>query len=653
VYTHNVLYYGKAAPLAEQIPLRAGPLALVYEDGDLRYIKLGDIEIVRRIYVAVRDHNWGTPPNHLANVQMEIGADDFEIQYDVTNLAHGIDFAWRGVIRGASDGTITFSMDGVARSTFLRNRLGFCVLHPAECAGRRARIEHVDGAVEDSVFPRAIAPQRIENGQTKPVLPFHELAALAHEIEPGVWAELRFRGEVFELEDQRNWTDASYKTYCTPLRLPFPVEVAAGAHVAQSITLTLHGAAIRQPAGLRAVDPCFTVESSARRPLPLIGLGMASHGRPLTGQEVRRLQVLNLHHLRVDLRAWEPELAHVLGMAAGQAVALGVQLEVALYLSDAYEQELSALAGIVKALNPPIWAWLLFCRHATSTPSAWIAAARRHLRDPAPSALFGSGTDAFFAELNRARPPMQQLDLVTYSINPQGHAFDHASMVESLSAQATTVHSAREFVDNCLLAVSPVTLRMRSNPYATGPEAPPAPGVLPAQVDPRQMSLFGAGWTLGSLKYLAESGANSATYYETTGWRGVMETAAGSPLPQRFHSLPGAVFPLYHVFADLGEFAGGESAPGRASHPLAFDGLVLHKNGRTRVMLANFGPAPQTVTILGLRGAVQVRMLDEQNALAAMQTPEEYRLQPAEVRQVEDGKLSITLLPFGIARLDT
>ena len=31
------------------------------------------------------------------------------------------------------------------------------------------------------------------------------------------------------------------------------------------------------------------------------------------------------------------------------------------------------------------------------------------------------------------------------------------------------------------------------------------------------MSLFGAGWTAGSLKYLAEGGAHSLTYYETTG----------------------------------------------------------------------------------------------------------------------------------------
>ena len=71
------------------------------------------------------------------------------------------------------------------------------------------------------------------------------------------------------------------------------------------------------------------------------------------------------------------------------------------------------------------------------------------------------------------------------------------------------------------------------------------------------------------------------------------------------------------------------------------------------MLLANLGRAPQTVTVLGLSGAVHVRMLDEQNVLAAMQTPEFYRTQPDEVRQVVDGKLSVTVLPFGIARLDT
>ena len=52
---------------------------------------------------------------------------------------------------------------------------------------------------------------------------------------------------------------------------------------------------------------------------------------------------------------------------------------------------------------------------------------------------------------------------------------------------------------------------MRHTPYASAAPPPVPAGELPPQVDVRQMSLFGAGWTLGSLKYLAESGVSSAT----------------------------------------------------------------------------------------------------------------------------------------------
>ena len=80
-----------------------------------------------------------------------------------------------------------------------------------------------------------------------------------------------------------------------------------------------------------------------------------------------------------------------------------------------------------------------------------------------------------------------------------------------------TVETARTFSDGKPIIVSPVTLKMRANPNATGatPETPP--GELPPEVDVRQMSLYGAGWTLSSIKYLSESQVESITYHETTG----------------------------------------------------------------------------------------------------------------------------------------
>jgi len=102
----NILRYGAEAPLPEAIPLRAGPLSLIYENGDLRYIRLGEREVIRRIYIALRDHNWGTVPNILTNVHMEIADDSFSIEYQVKNQRGEIDFGWSANITGSLDGTI-------------------------------------------------------------------------------------------------------------------------------------------------------------------------------------------------------------------------------------------------------------------------------------------------------------------------------------------------------------------------------------------------------------------------------------------------------------------------------------------------------------------------------------------------------------------
>ncbi len=642
----NVLYYGKDESLPAWQQLRAGPLTLLFEEGGLRYIRLGDREILRRVYVAVRDRNWGTVPAAISNLRVDQAADSFEISYDAENKQGDINFAWTGRIRGDAEGKIEFSMDGKARSTFWRNRIGFNVLHPIrECAGQECEVEKVDGSVMRSEFPRFISAQQ----------PFRDMRAISHQVVHGVWAEVRFTGDVFEMEDQRNWTDASYKTYGTPLSLPFPVEVKAGTSITQSVSLSLRGRVPRvQP---ESASSMVTVSTRDMRPiqLPRLGVGVASHGKPLSRKELARLRALNLSHLRVDLRLTDLRYESDLRRAAMEARSLEVPLEIALILSDETDKELAELHARLEGIKPDVCTWLVFHTAEKSTTKKWVDLARKRLSGYSLQARFGAGTNAYFAELNRGRPAQAGADLVSYSINPQVHAVDNASLVESLEAQAFTVESARQFLGGLPIEVSPVTLKSRFNPNATGPEPEPPPGELPSQVDVRQMSLFGAGWTLGSIKYLAESAVASTTYYQTTGWRGVMESEQGSALPEKFRSLPGAVFPLYHVLADVGEFAEGGVAISSSSAPLRVEGLVLHQGGRSRILLANFGPEPQKVRVLctGLGKTVWVKQLDEGNVEAAMTSPETFRAEPGRSIEAREGEVELSLAPYAIARIDS
>jgi hypothetical protein len=559
-----------------------------------------------------------------------------------------VDFFWRGSIQGGADGTVRYEMDGKALKTFKRNRIGFCVLHPHSCAGKNCSIETTNGEKKASAFPVYVAPHQ----------PFFDLEALNHEVAPGVVAEVRFEGETFETEDQRNWTDASFKTYCTPLDLPFPVEVRAGTRIQQAVTLSIQGTPPRST--YRRTDKAaeVSVDWQSAFPLPRIGLGLPRHGIAHTPAEVDRLRQISPAHLRVDLMLNEPAWRETLSMAVQDAAVLGAPLEMALHVSYNAQNELETLGDALKVLSSQnetpvlITRWLVFHVDEKCTTSPWVQLARLYLSEIIPEATFAAGTNAFFAELNRGQHPIDQVDALCYSINPQVHAFDDRSLVETIEAQAATVESARQLARGKAIAVSPVTLRMRFNPNATGPEPEPNPGELPLDVDRRQAECFTAAWTLGSLKHLAESGADSVTYYETTGWRGVMETEEGSPLPDQFRSVPGCVFPVFHLLADVGACSDAICHRLETSDPLAVTGLVLVKNGTSTLLMANLTGETQQVRLhlSGLSWAT-IRALDESNRTTAMTDPDSFRAAPDLSLAVDREMTELQLAPHAYLRL--
>jgi hypothetical protein len=650
----RVLYHGKDEPSPEQIPLSAGPLSLIYESGDLRYIKLGGREVIRRIYAAVRDRNWSTISGQLQNVKMDVREDSFRISYDSEHKEHEIHFIWHGEIIGESDGRIGFTFDGEARTTFLKNRIGFCVLHPIrECAGASCRVEYVDGTNKFVILPKLVAAEQ-------PVKDIHDLKAIAHEAQPGVWAEVGFEGDVFEMEDQRNWIDASYKTFCTPLKLPFPVEIKAGRKIRQRVTVKL----VQMPdAGYRMPDFKISGESENRAsdvvnfelgdtpvPLPSIGFGASSDRSPENHPHKARLKTLCPAHLRVDVHLSRTDWGHDLHRVALEASLLDVPLELGFHIPKEWPAGLDELQDwIGRSGRLPI-RWLVFSEDPAGTTAEQLALARVRLKDF--GVPIGGGADADFYQLNQSHPPADLCDFICWSMNPQVHAFDNSSLAETPVAIRAQIESARAYFPGKPLVVSPVTLKPRSNLVATGKEVQPATGQLPLQVDPRQMSLFGAAWTLAAFKYLAESRVDSVTFYETTGWQGVMETETGSLLPDKFRSIPGGVFPLYHVLADIGEFAGGEIVVSRSSDPLKVEGLVMQKADRQRVMLANMTAKPRTVIVKHWKSIASLKRLNETNAELAMREPEKFRAEKGEALQGPGTSAELNLMPYELLRMD-
>jgi hypothetical protein len=271
--------------------LVAGPLRVDYDSGDIRCVRLGNEEILRRIYVVFQDRNWTSRPWRIVSEEIDDRGDSFTIRAAARGSFDAEPFTTTIDIEGLADGTLRYSLRGEASAPFLRNRLGICVLHPMDgFAGRACEITHADGSVEMSAFPDAISPHQ----------PFLDIAAMTYPVGLSGHARIDFAGEAFETEDHRNWSDASYKTYCTPISLPFPVEVQPGDVVTQSVTLTLTAVPLTAPAPLPHGPVEISVDSDPR---PLPGIGVHLTDAPWTPDEAAFLRSLHLDHVHADVDA--------------------------------------------------------------------------------------------------------------------------------------------------------------------------------------------------------------------------------------------------------------------------------------------------------------------------------------------------------------
>ncbi|MDQ6818152.1 MAG: hypothetical protein M3018_12210, partial [Actinomycetota bacterium] len=258
------------------------------------------------------------------------------------------------------------------------------------------------------------------------------------------------------------------------------------------------------------------------------------------------------------------------------------------------------------------------------------------------------GTDMYFCELNRTRPRARDMDGIFWSLNPQVHAFDDVSLLETAEAQGEQVRAAREFAPGKALFVGPVTLKRRYNVNATVAEEAAA-GELPDSVDPRQPTLIGAAWTLASAKHLAEQGASAITYFETVGWRGVVQGDDRPPVPNRFPARAGDAFPLFHVLADIAELRSCALLECATTRPLEVAALAAIRGGGAMTLLvANLTPGAQAVELPGLDGEPRIRRLNEDTAERAMLEPQQFRA-GADCAAVA----ALTLAPYETVRIDS
>ena len=605
----NTLKYGYPDLLPAAQVFHAGALSMLYQDGFIRYLKLGNVEVLRMINHLVRDKNWNTISQNIENEIIEKRGESFSIKYNCRARQGEVDFLWKCQIDGTADNRLVFSINGRALSPFKRNRIGFTVLHPnQECRGRPVTIWHSDGSEEISNFPDLISPHQ----------PFVDIKAMEWEVGNNR-VRLEFSGEVFETEDQRNWTDDSYKTYCTPLALPFPQQLETGDEVRQKIELSITG----------AVNPTTTDERKCtfeilpqQYQLPKIGVGRSTEVDHLSEDQLKWIKAVGFDHYQVDLKLFKASWKPVLEKAVDEASRLDIPLEISLFFQNT---NLEIAMFLDQALRHTTLISIInvFDYQSPFTSEKTLNQTVNRLKDLFINASVGAGTNAFFTELNRNRINHEALDHLVYSINPQVHAFDNYSLVDSVYAQSATVETALSFSAGKPVHISPVTLKMRWNSNATESEDS---GV--AQTDPRQKSLFGACWLIGSIQNLMTTNLKVATYFETVGSKGILD----------HHQL----FPMYFIFQFLLQRKKKVVHALDCSDPLTFSGLTIGQE----LILANYTNGDITISLPSSWHGSKAQMIDQDQVWDLMTTQMEVNQLPIQLL----GK-SVTLAAYALALL--
>jgi len=311
--------------------------------GNLRHIRVGGTEGIRAISFIVRDRLWGTYRPDIADLTVDQRSDGFTVRYRAEVRDDDQRFRYRATIEGRPD-RLVFEAEGEAVTVFETNRAGFVVLHPvAGVAGEPVEVEHVDGRIVHERFPDLIDP----------VQPMSDLRALSHAVMPGLTVTCRMEGDAFEMEDQRNWCDASYKTYVRPLSRPWPYRLPPGEVLKQSVTLTVAGRT--RPAAAAAARTCEIAVGEVIGPAPAIGLGFDPAEIDATRRVLRDLADLGPGMVVCH---FDPRRGHdraALDAMVACAVELGAEpwLEAVIAEVEGFENEIAALGALVQSLDSP------------------------------------------------------------------------------------------------------------------------------------------------------------------------------------------------------------------------------------------------------------------------------------------------------------
>lgn len=554
---------GSAVPGSQDQP-QQNQRAKSVADGDIRYrldrtqittLACRGREFVRRIFVTVRDHQWReTPPTRWEEKPLDVGH-GFALR--ALHRSSSVEFEWEGVFR-IERNIFTFSMEGRALRDTDICRVGLVVLYPIRpLIGALLRTEGPDGQQYFRI-EREISPQRVIDAVPQGMTPpFSSLSF--EELQGGSALSCRFNGELFEFEDQRNWGDASFKAYCTPLRSGFPRLMKNGTVIRQEVQMTLAPCSALAANRSDSVFEARIADQKDAFRFPELG----SAGLPETASKESGPAWSYVRLDVADLRSYSRATRDI------EQIQAGTKVELCASLSDDDSSD-GAFLALLQRFGSSIRRVLVRGLGVGLSSEKNVARLRKVLHDAgAPLPQFLVSTAGHFVELNRDNPPLR-LDGVAFPFCSTVHLADHRTVSESPSVVADMVLSARKLSGQDEITISPLALFY------------PSRGV--ADAIPREIAI---PWALAVLIEAAKAQVTSVTLAVD-----LLAALSASGLP--------------HLFNLLGSWSGEELRPVNIACEDIYVAIMASKNHEwQQVIFVNLSESP--IEIRWYRDGIRIR----------------------------------------------
>jgi hypothetical protein len=469
----------------------------------IRNVTYQGAQIIDLLYTAIRPWDWSTldPDEH--NEVVEISGENCLIT--ITDNFVG-SMQGKTVLNLQPNGkfSVYYQLTGLGKFEIQRWGVCFC-LHTGDWMGSK-----VSASGNTYSLLKEISPQRVIDGVTQGLFPAsNDMYFVAPDKRS---LKVESTGKVLEAEDQRNWTDNTYKIYSGSLAEPRPFVIEKGAQWEQRVEFEVTPPATSPLDGSKII----ATEIAA---LPRIGVQF--NGEPILPSDdlEKALFILDIDHIRINEESLTAQKIVTVSKS-------GLTLEAALLSSN----DGAELAKEVEHLSARVPAGSRLLIHRQNRQIVQ----EKDLPNNETLNTYIPGSDAYLVDLHREK--FEFGDAVSYSMVPTVHSTDPETIFKTLYTQKESIEFAQKFVAQ-QVSVSPITFSTRGNPETGHLRQNRITFAQPGTAE-QIKELRAAAWTLGSIYALASAGAYSGTWHELCGEYGIIYNEGSAvKFSPTFHAL--------------------------------------------------------------------------------------------------------------------